>query len=367
MEYVGPPGAGWLIIGIALPVAIASGVFVLVGRSVAGGVTASTEAVTAARDAGRFGMARIDALRQTGTQINDQPLCDIDLTVRPLTGPAYATTLRSIVPLTEIPTFQPGTLREVVLLLDGGPEVAFVDGEISPTKRAGLVVPDRSAVPVAAMPRYTRISNGRRRGPLLGAGRAGRPLRVLAYLAVAVLAGTAVTLPHQEALGQTISALQDGRLHPDLRDADTLAQAEAALEREIGHDQVVSIVVLPDLVIVDAPIEPGSTRIDQWMYRAGQVSHSGAAPTQPDSPAETFSWSDVSPSSIRPTLDEASDMSGLPVDDATVSFRRASDGDIHSETFGAPVGPVEMRFGLDDDYDSAFFRAGADGSGLTRS
>ncbi|MEH3088156.1 MAG: hypothetical protein PGN24_00715 [Microbacterium arborescens] len=367
VEYVGPPGAGWLIMGIALPVAIVSGVFVLVGRSLAGGVAASPAAVTDARDVGRFGLARIDALSQTGTQINDQPLCDIDLTVQPLVGSAYATTLRSIVPLTELPAFQPGALREVVLLLDGGPEVAFVDGEIAPAKRAGIVVPARSAVPFVAMPRYSRISDGRRRGPLLGVGRSGRPLRVVAYLLVAVLAGAAVTLPHQEAVGQTIAALRDGRLHPDLRDADTLAQARAALEREIGHDQVASIVILPDLVIVDAPIAAGSTRTDQWMYRGGQVSHDGAAPTQPDSTAEFFSWSDIAPGGIRSALDQASEESGLPVDDASVSFRRSPDGDIQSATFAEPVGPVQLSFSLDDDYDSAFFRAAADGSGLTRS
>ncbi len=105
IALVGPPGDGGLVIGVSLTVAILGVVLTGVASSMRGSVAASSEAIQQARDARRLGVARIDALRQTGTQINDQPLCDIDVTVRPLTGPAYATTIRTIVTLTDLPRF----------------------------------------------------------------------------------------------------------------------------------------------------------------------------------------------------------------------------------------------------------------------
>lgn len=365
VEYVGPPDAGWGIMSIALPVAIISGTFILIGRSMAGGVAASNDDIRRAIDSRRLGLARVDAIRQTGTQINDQPLCEIDLTVRPLRGDSYATTLRTVVALTELPAFQPGLLRQVVILLDGGPEVAFVDGELSPAEVAHLAVPDRSAVRFVPMQSHTRISGGRRKGPLIGVGRRGRPLRLLVFAIVAVAVAVAVVMPYREAVAQTVAAVLDGRAHVDMRQPEPLAQAEAALEREIGHDRVMSIYVTPDFVIVEAPVTPGTTHTDRWMYRGGQVSHSGPVSVQPKTPEEAFSWDDVDLSAVLPGMDEAASQSGLPVGDAGATVMRTS-GAPDTDSFGQMVGPVAIRFSLDGDYESASFRMSADGSGLTR-
>lgn len=78
---VGPPGAGIWVLAIALPIGILSVVFTRLGASGLASTSVSQEDLTRARAEDRLGVARIDAVRQTGTQINDQPLCEIDVTV----------------------------------------------------------------------------------------------------------------------------------------------------------------------------------------------------------------------------------------------------------------------------------------------
>ncbi len=54
------------------------------------------------------GTATITAVRQTGVFINENPECDIDLTVT-TSGEPYAATVRQTLALVAIPQFQPGT------------------------------------------------------------------------------------------------------------------------------------------------------------------------------------------------------------------------------------------------------------------
>lgn len=364
VAIVGPPGAGVAIAGVSFTVLIFATVMTQVARSMGSSVAASPKAVQEARDARRVGLARVDALRQTGTQINDQPLCDIDVTVQPLTGSAFAATVRTVVPLTAIPMFQPGTEREVAILLDGGPEVAFVDGELSPRDHDRLTVPARRSVPLLTVEPHTRIVDGRRKGPLLGVGKKGRPLRLALFAVVAVAAAAVVVAPYRVAVAQTVDAIQDGHLRPDMRHPDLLAQAQEALIAEIGHDQVTSIVVTEDFVTVDAPLRAGETKTDRWTYRNGRVSDEGAASVQPDLPAEQFAWSDVALDTVWGLMETSAEEVGLPVGDASVSVRRTPDGDIQSDTFSQPVGPPAISFSIGDAYGSTSFRFAGDGSPL---
>ena len=361
---IGDQEAGFGIFGFALPVFIISTVLVRVTKSLSPALP-SPAAVTAARDARRLGRARIDGVRQTGTLVNDQPVCEIDVTVIALDGGAWATTLRRIVPLIELAAYQPGLERDVVVLLDGGPEVVFADGELSPTERERLVVPPRSAVEVRPIETGARVRNGRRSGPLLGVGRRGRPWRLALFAVATIVAATVVLLPYRDGIALTVAAWQDGRWSADMRTPDSLQTAERALQAEIGHDQVVSIVVTPDAVIVDAPIRAGEQATDEWTFRAGRVTHDGAALSQPRVAQEQFPWSDLAIDRVWPALQEASDQSGLPITGAPVSIRRTSDSDIESPTFNESVGVPDISFGLSDDYRRASFTLSADGSRLT--
>ncbi|KQM16338.1 hypothetical protein ASF83_10890 [Plantibacter sp. Leaf171] len=362
---VGPPDIGYAVAGVALPVCIFATVLSLVGRSLGSAIGASPQAVQQAKDARRLGVARIDTLRQTGTQINDQPLCELDLSVQPLNGPAFATTMRTVIPVTAIPTFQPGTERDVAVLLDGGPEVAFIDaGELSADERSRLRVPARASLPFLPLQPHQRIVDGRRRGPLLGVGRAGRPGRFALFAIVAVAAAAIVVVPYHQSVAQAIIALEDGRLRPDLRRPEALSEAQRALQEAIGHDRVVSITVAADFVIAQAPLTVGDTKTDRWEYRYGQVTHQGAASSEPESAAEQFSWSDVALDRMWSLLEEGAEQVDLPVGDASLYLVRSTDTDVHSPTFARPAGPPQVTFSIGDDYGSTSFVAPADGSAL---
>lgn len=364
VAIVGPPGAGIAIAGVSFTVLIFATVMTRVAGSLGGRVAASPKVVQQARDARRLGLARVDALRQTSTQINDQPLCDIDVTVQPLTGTAFATSLRTVVPLTAIPRFQPGAELEVAILLDGGPEVAFVDGELSPRDHERLTVPPRRTVPLLTVEPHTRIVDGRRKGPLLGVGKKGRPLRLALFAVVAVAAAAVVVTPYRVAVAQTVDAIQDGHLRPDMRHPDLLAQAQEALIEEIGHDQVMSVVITKDLVRVDAPLRPGDTATDRWTYSTGRVSHDGPATIQPTTAEEQLAWSDLALDRLWGLMQSSAEEVRLPVGDASASARRTPDGDINSETFSQPVGPPAISFSIGDAYGSTSFRYATDGTAL---
>ncbi len=360
---VGPPGAGIWILAIALPVGILSLVFIRLGASGLASTSVSQDDLTRARAEDRLGVARIEAVRQTGTQINDQPVCEIDVTVQPRRGAAYATTLRSIVPLVELGALRPGAIRPVAILIEGGPEFGFIDGEVSPEEVAGLTVPPQGSVPTLAWPKAQRVVNGARRGPLLGIGPRGRVLRGILFVVVALAVAAAVVAPYSRAVVMTVQAAQEGRIGVDLRRPDELAVAVQALEDEIGHDEVSSVLIRSDFIRVEAPLTPGKTETDVWMYRGGVVDHEGAAPSQPDLASEQFSWKDIALSKVWALMGKVSAESGIAIGDASAVVSRSTDGDIDSETFGKSVEAPEMFISLRTDYKSVSFRVNADGSG----
>lgn len=149
-----------------------------------------------------------------------------------------------------------------------------------------------------------------------------------------------------------------------MRHPEALETAERSLQEAIGHDRVVSITVIPDAVIVDAPIRAGAVETDEWTYRGGVVSHDGAAHSQPELAEEQFSWSDVALDRLWPAMEEAAVQSGLPTDGATALIQRTTDDDVQSPTFIRNVGVPEMSFGLRDDYRDQFFRLDATGTDL---
>lgn len=362
VQIVGPPGAGEWTIPVALISMIGSSTLILIGRSMNGVQTPSAEDIAAARSAGRSALIRVDALSQTGTQINDQPLCELQVTVRPETGPAFRTVVRRIVAVIDVPRFQPGSVHPGVVLLEGGPEVAILDDDGGVPIRVPSVPDAASAGPLLTPEPQTRVSGGRRRRPLLGVGRRGRPVRIALMVVLALVAGTAVVLPYRTALTQTIAALPSGRWHSDLREPGPFREAIAALQGEIGHDQVISISVGDDLVLVDAPVTPGSLPTDQLTYRRGSVERDGPATIQPRLPAEAFSTSELDWDGVWATVTTLAAEGGYPLEDVSMSVSRTADSDVSSPTFAESVGPVRVYATLQGDYGSESVIMSADGT-----
>lgn len=354
--FVGPPGAGTWTLPVAVALVILSSVALQIARSGRGLAAASPTDIAAAEDAGRSAWLRVDALRQTGTQINDQPLCELDVTVLQRGEPPFRTRVRRIVAVIDVPRFQAGSVHRGVVLLDGGPEIAFVDtGETPPADVTETLRDVTDAGPIREAEPGTVVVGGRRRTSLLGVGRSRRPLRVALYVVALCVAAAAVAAPSQQAIVQTLSAWGEGRLHPDYRSPEMLTQALEDISSHVGHEEIVSVLATDEFVIVYAPVTPGGLPTDSWIYRGGETSHEGPAPSQPSVTGEEFSLSDVAWDRLWPAASDALARAGA--DDASVSLnvRRTSDSDIDSPTFAESTGPVSVRFASDGDYSSSSF------------
>ncbi|MDR6200121.1 hypothetical protein QE374_002030 [Microbacterium sp. SORGH_AS428] len=368
VSEIGPPGAGEITFPAGMVLAIFSGILILIARATRGLPAASASDLDAARSEGRMALARIDAVTQTGTLINDQPVCDLDLSIQPLEGPAYRARVRQLVRLVDIPAVQPGSLRAVALLSADGADVAFADDDVTQAPYAGIRMPAPAELGEPRLPEPGAVTiKGRRRGPLIGIGPKGRGLRFVLFALAFLVAGTSVALPYPTAVAQTITALGQGRLTADLRQPETTADAVAALTATIGHDRVVTISVSEDVILVDAPVTPGSTDTDRWEYRRGEVIRDGPAPSQPDSAAEQFSLDEVSWPGLWTAVRTAADTEGIgSLSGVALRLERAVDSDIDSPTFGQYAGPVRARFWFDGDYRSVFYGVAPDGTDPVR-
>ena len=369
VQLVGPPGAGVWTIAVSLTLIVGTGILMAVLRTARGISPASDADIAAARAAGRSAVARVDAIRQTGTLTNDQPLCELDVTVLPRTGAAFRTTVRRIVRIVDVPRFQAGSVHSAVLLVPDGPEIALVDEpEGAPPADASRIPHAAQAGPILRPEPGTIPMGGRRRRPFLGVGRRGRPARFVLFVATALIAAAAVVAPYHVAVGQSISALQEGRLHADLRSPEHLTAAVDAISAEVGHRRLISVTVAADFVSVTAPVRPGELASDSWMYRAGQVDHAGAASSQPRSVAEEFGADEVSWGALWPAAEGAATDAGYAnTEDMTLSVRRGVDSDIDSESFGQQAGALRVVFSARDEYTSVFFDMLPDATGVERS
>lgn len=375
---VGPPGAGGWQIPVGLTLAIVAGTLVLIARAFRGVPVVPAEVVAAARAANRLGVARVDVLSETGTRVNEQPLCELTLTVQP--GPdagaaPFRVRIRQVIPVSQIAGYAPGTRHVAALLSASGPELVLLDDPVAAVAWAGVEIPEADAAGAVLTPQGGVLrADGSRRRPLIGTGRRGRPARVVVYILAAAVAAGAVLWPLRPALALSASALADGRLHADLREPAYLPESIATLTAAIGHENAFDVVVTEDFMTVQAPVVPDSgTASDEWQLRRGVVEHRGPALIQPRAAAEQFPLDEVSWDAFGPALvegaklAEAAGITGITSEvlgEAHFTVQRSTDSDVHSDSFGQSVGPVTVRFSLHGPYDAAFFEMAPDGSGL---
>lgn len=62
---------------------------------------------------GQAAEARILAIRDTGTRINENPLIDISMEVRPSNYPAFMAQITQTISVVHLPSFQPGNIVDV--------------------------------------------------------------------------------------------------------------------------------------------------------------------------------------------------------------------------------------------------------------
>ncbi|MFC0672478.1 hypothetical protein [Brachybacterium hainanense] len=357
--------AAWWTLPLGLTLAIFTSVLLGVSRTTSRLASVPPQLVQEALSAGRTGAARIDGLRRTGTMINDQPVCDLELTVQPRLGPAYRTRRRDIIPLTEIPQVQPGLVRPVVIPAEGEPDVQFVDGQV-PIDSLPVVPAASSALPLRVpAPGPLRV-DGTRQRPIVSIDPRTRPLRVLVFTLVMLLTAGLALLPYRESVEQTLAVLPEGTVRMDARSPEGISRGLAQIQREVGHEGLLEVTVSPDFLSADVPVRAGELATDAWTSRHGILESEGPATVQPDSPGEQFSASEIAWEALWPAAEQAAAEQGLEGPGDTIfTIRRATGHDMDSEDFGLPVGPVEIIFSVGDEYTSTTYTMRGDGSGLS--
>jgi hypothetical protein len=94
-------------------------------NQVLGGIANEGQKAQYLMQAGRVGSATISAVRQTGTFVNNNPECEIDLQVSVDGTAPYAVTHRQVLAMVALPSFQPG---------------ASVPVRVDPTDASSLII-----------------------------------------------------------------------------------------------------------------------------------------------------------------------------------------------------------------------------------
>lgn len=354
---------------------LASILIILASVSDVGMASAAPKLIETALRQRRGAVARIDKIRTTGTELNDQPLCELELTVRSAHGLAYRTKLRKVIRLTDLGLFQQGTVHPAAVLTEDGPELALLANDAAAAGTAleqtrGLEIPDATAAgELRVAPDGIVRDDGTRRKPVLGRGKQGRAGRRVLF-AVAVIVGFAIAvLPNARFVSYTALALQQGQLTLNNWDSDYLGFIIPKLEDELGHDLVESVYLGSAIISVNAPIGTDTTNTDGWTIRAGGFEHDGPYSSQPESTAEFFSLREVNWAGIESLVAEAlveanPEIGEVAEDDISVSITRATISDVDSDHFGQSGGSIEIRINLTGAYSSAQFLADGDAEHL---
>lgn len=357
-------GLGWAL-GLGLSICIFSGVFIAIGKAVTAGTKMSETAVSKARQEGRIGFACIEQLSQTGTRINEEPVCELTLALQPPTGVAFRGKLKLLIPVIHIPDYQPGQVLEIAFFDSGHQYVGFTGGSTHRAPRSISVPSDSGADNIIRLKPAQVNKDGQLRTPIVGTGKRGRPLRFVVYLLAVALGAGLLMFPYKERVANAYEAVNEGWLFADLRTGRNVVHAIDEFEKKTGHRSAVHILVTNDYVIADLPIAEGRQETDSWIFKNAYAEHRGPTSIQPESEREQFPLDDVKWESIWPAVEQASEISGLPItDDVNISVERSTISNIHSKDFIKAYGPVEIRFSLSSDYKDAFFRMTGDGKDL---
>ncbi|MEL7975356.1 hypothetical protein AAG589_05785 [Isoptericola sp. F-RaC21] len=256
---------------------------VLIGSAAGSAVGAPPKKVAQAKAEGRTTLARVTGIRATGSSVNDQPVCEIELLVVPRQGRGpYRTTLRRIVNLARLPSMQPGAVLVVTQLDADRPEVAIDDAPDPDWVRRAA--DDRQVREVATAepweaPRRGRSANGILHIPfvvfpvlaVVGFGVALYPAWDEVGRLVQTRSIDAVRAEHDAAAAAETSMFTPGNLAP----------AVDALLALSGPD-VVQVYVYDQHVSVTAPTSHGATTTDEWEFADGEATHTGPSLIQPE-------------------------------------------------------------------------------------
>ena len=314
----GDPLYGTLLV-VSIVVASICLPLTIIGSVVGSMGLANPRQVAAAKDAGRTALARVVRIHATRSSVNDQPVCDIELLVVPRQGRGpYRTTTRRVVNLAQLPSMQPGAVVVVTQLDPERPEIA-IDDSPDPTWAAGTAT-DRQVRELATADVWEAPRAGRRGG-----------IRHIPFVVFPVLVVVGAVAGLYPAWGEARQLLQGGsidevRAAHDASDAAetsmfTAGNLQPAIDAvtALSGTQVTEVYVFDQWVRVTAPTSPGATTTDEWEYRDGEATRTGASLIQPepeDVPRELFDASEIDWAALPALFGEAERLTGIDATDA---------------------------------------------------
>lgn len=300
---------------------------------------------------GELALARVERISRTGMTVNDQPQCELVMTVAPRHRGAYTTVHREVVDLVALPRLQPGAIvvvrrphpekANVLLVMD--PPAEWERLRETERLRTGA---DR-AVPLAS----TATAWPSEPETLLGVTRPpSHPWRTALLAGVFVVAAGLTLVPAYNTIGRMASAVAagdpaaagvvEGTRHGEIVDA---------LVREVGSTQFTSVAFYDGYALATAPSSPGALTIDDYQYRYDRTEHQGPELIQPEDPADSlFDVSTVDFTDVRGLIAEAKERSGIAEPESViVVFERTMSADDGGER------PVQAMVLLYSPYEDA--------------
>ncbi len=246
----------WLV-GFAIATAVLLTLWIF-GRVLQNSVISRAD-LEDARNSGRIRAAMIVSRRQTGLFVNEQPQVEFTLLVdRPEASP-YLTKARKIVSLLDVHDITVGSLMTVAQPSAEYGDVVIVE-EPTPAPSSGLSL--AAASTAIELPRRSAT----------GAG--GRGLLKVSVFGMAFLIG-AIGAPYLATpkAHEYAQLLVDGGAgdydaieaidHVGIFDPAELQTSLDALVDELGHDDMMELMIRPVQLIADAPSAPGATTSDE--------------------------------------------------------------------------------------------------------
>ncbi|NYI57805.1 hypothetical protein [Cellulomonas soli] len=307
----------------------------------------------------RIALAQVLFIRETGTEINDRPLCELRLLVAPRDRDPYTTAARTVVGVLEAARLLPGSVQVVVRANAARPEVVLVPDPPEPwalQARSDTRVRSMTSAPewVEPPPRG-RTRAGLVRIPavlfvvaaLLGAGARAWPERVQ-------LQAWAAGEPRAELVGERASDEYLTVFEPGA--ARTVADDLVAAA---GVSQLTSLSFYGTYAAADALTSPGATTTDSFWWSDGVAERRGPTLIQPTAeglPAALFDVSTLDLTPVQLLVDQTPALTGidLAAADVMVLVRRA--------TNAAVTTPTEFAVSVDGDYHDAWITADATGA-----
>ena len=337
-----------IVASISFALGTMLGVFAGIGSFMRGFRSTSSNGLTLP---GEFALARVESIRRTGFTINDQPQCELTLTVAPRSRPAYSTVHRQIIDIVALLQVQPGSIvvvrrpdddqANVVIEFNPLPDWARQrDAERLRTGSERTVPLVEQVTPWASEP---QTLSGVPKGP-------ARPWRWVLLVGVFVASAALVLWPAYDSIGRVARAVASGDpASAGVVLGDRHQQIVDALEAETGGTQFVRIGFYSEYAIAAAPSAPGALTIDTYQFRYDRTERQGPELIQPQDPAAAlFDTSELDFSQIPGFIATAKAQSGITEPDSVIVIVDRS-----GVADASGVTPVRAVVSLDSPYEDA--------------